>query len=883
MNGEAKDSSWRESSKASSITVAVRVRPFTEAERNNLVGNSGDEFFFGEGSLSNNKGSNSREGTNVYMPNAIRKIVDVVDDKMLIFDPPATNPLVQMQKNAFPNAKNTSRIREHRFVFDKLFDENASQQDIYNHSTKSLLEGVIDGYNATIFAYGATGCGKTHTILGTTEDPGVIFLTMKELYACIEKLSDTKIVDVSLSFLEIYNETIRDLLEPQTNFKKLVLREDANNKMTVSNLLSHRPKTVEDVMDLIIIGNNNRTSSPTEANSTSSRSHAVLQINVVKRNRTADVSEEHSFGTLSIIDLAGSERAAATKNRGARLNEGANINKSLLALGNCINALCDPRRRNHIPYRDSKLTRLLKFSLGGNCKTVMIVCISPLSQHYDETLNALKYADRAKEIKTKVVRNQQNLDRHVGSYLKMITEQKLEIEELRGRERKIVDRALNEEKEKQKVCNNSIIESFRSLQKTLDSKQQEKGLKYFILAKRKLLLLQRLEIENIVKVFSEMRKQSLAAEIEDLLNLSGQLISKITSRITSLEDQYTGASEIEYIFGDSIFHVYKRLKEQEHWTIESSTIFEALVNLMKESLERDILFNSSILFDHLIHELNGFDIISQGLAFFLKDKLHSKQEGSDATVSQAVEQITKLEQKIMNGEYEAQIDNLSSQFMLEKMHGSDTGKQELLLSTPSKQTTFLPKTRNNRRGVKPLLKNLLQREVKKNLTRKNSGRSLSQGKKVRWDVPNQESSDISVDESSAQNSLRSDPDDLSPLGHDVVDKSNIIDELDLKFNSALDSPSISAKSKDSTPGSYWNGISNKRLLANRDLGTHDEINTKLPLLNKKASTKVKSTMESSPELPFFPQNNQVDLAVPARSTLSLGAPTRVTNKTDQHI
>ena len=882
MNGEAKDSSWRESSKASSITVAVRVRPFTETERNNLIGNSSDEFFFGEGSLSNNKESSSREGTKLYMPNAIRKIVDVVDDKMLIFDPPATNPLVQMQKNAFPNAKNTSRIREHRFVFDKLFDENASQQDIYNHSTKSLLEGVIDGYNATIFAYGATGCGKTHTILGTTEDPGVIFLTMKELYACIEKLSDTKIVDVSLSFLEIYNETIRDLLEPQTNFKKLVIREDANNKMTVSNLLSHRPKTVEEVMELIIIGNNNRTSSPTEANSTSSRSHAVLQINVVKRNRTAEVSEEHTFGTLSIIDLAGSERAAATKNRGARLNEGANINKSLLALGNCINALCDPRRRNHIPYRDSKLTRLLKFSLGGNCKTVMIVCVSPLSQHYDETLNTLKYADRAKEIKTKVVRNQQNLDRHVGSYLKMITEQKLEIEELRGREQKIVHKALNEEKEKQKICNNSIIESFRNLQKALDSKQQEKGLKYFILAKRKLLLLQRLEVENVLKVFSSMNKQPLGAEIEDLLNLSDQLVAKITSRITSLEDQYTGASEIEYIFGDSILHVYRRLKEQEHWTTEGSTIFETLVTLMKESFERDILFNSSILFDHLIHELKGFDISPQVLASFLRDNLLSNQKGNDSNLSQAVEEITKLEQKIMNGEYEAQIDNLSSQYMLEKMYDSDTGKQEFLLSTPSKQTTFLPKIRNNRRGVKPLLKNLLQREGKKNLTRKNSGRSLSQGKKVRWDVPTQESSDVSVDESSTQNSLRSDPDDLSPLGHDIIDKSNIIDELDLKFNSALDSPSISAKGKNNTPGNYWNGISNKRLLASRNLGIQDEINTKLPLLNKQASTKVKSSIESSSDLPFFPPNNQVDLVVPARSTLSLGAPTRLTNKTDQH-
>ncbi|KAM9916626.1 hypothetical protein OXX59_009851, partial [Metschnikowia pulcherrima] len=116
------------------------------------------------------------------------------------------------------------------------------------------------------------------------------------------------------------------------------------------------------------------------------------------------------------------------------LHEGANINRSLLALGNCINALCDPGRRAHVPYRDSKLTRLLKFSLGGNCRTVMVVCVSPSSQHYDETWNTLQYAARAREIKTSVSRNRHNLDRHVGSYLRMITEQRQEIDELRARE-----------------------------------------------------------------------------------------------------------------------------------------------------------------------------------------------------------------------------------------------------------------------------------------------------------------------------------------------------------------------------------------------------------------------------------------------------------------
>jgi kinesin family member 18/19 len=182
---------------------------------------------------------------------------------------------------------------------------------------------------------------------------------------------------------------------------------------------------------MIVRGNEYRTMSPTEANATSSRSHAVLQINVATKDRNADVNEPHTMATLSIIDLAGSERASATKNRGERLIEGANINKSLLALGSCINALCDPRKRNHVPYRNSKLTRLLKFSLGGNCRTVMIVCVSPSSAHFDETQNTLRYANRAKNIQTKVTKNVYNVNRHVKDYLKKIDEQRLLIEELK--------------------------------------------------------------------------------------------------------------------------------------------------------------------------------------------------------------------------------------------------------------------------------------------------------------------------------------------------------------------------------------------------------------------------------------------------------------------
>ena len=335
-------------------------------------------------------------------------------------------------RSVVPASKKT---KDQVFAFDRVFDENTNQSDVYEGTTKQLLDSVLDGYNATVFAYGATGCGKTHTITGTSQHPGIIFLTMQELFEKIGERSQEKTTELSLSYLEIYNETIRDLLVDGGSKAGLMLREDSNQAVTVPGLTSHHPKDVQEVMDMIVKGNEYRTVSPTEANATSSRSHAVLQINVAQKDRNADVNEPHTMATLSIIDLAGSERASVTKNRGERLTEGANINKSLLALGSCINALCDRRQKAHVPYRNSKLTRLLKFSLGGNCKTVMIVCVSPSSAHFDETQNTLRYANRAKNIQTKVTRNVFNVNRHVKDFLVKIDEQMALINELRAQQK----------------------------------------------------------------------------------------------------------------------------------------------------------------------------------------------------------------------------------------------------------------------------------------------------------------------------------------------------------------------------------------------------------------------------------------------------------------
>lgn len=833
----------RNLTKESSISVTVRVRPFTEHERSFLINSDNEPFFLGEGSFSSNGTQEMARRSAVLTPKGIRKIINVVDDKMLIFDPPETNPLIKMQRDAFPNSNMTSRIREHRFVFDQLFDDSAEQEDVYVSTTRPLLDCVLDGYNATAFAYGATGCGKTYTILGTPENPGIIFLTMKELYKRIDELSDSKTIEVSLSFLEIYNETIRDLLNPETDHKKLCLREDSTNRISVPNLLTHSPKSVDEVMNLILIGNQNRTSSPTEANATSSRSHAVLQINVIQKNRTADINETHTFATLSIIDLAGSERAASTRNKGIRLNEGANINRSLLALGNCINALCDPRRRNHIPYRDSKLTRLLKFSLGGNCKTVMIVCISPLSQHYDETLNTLKYADRAKQIKTKLHRNQHNLDRHVGSYLKMITEQKQEIEELRTREACIVESTISKNNLVNERCLSILLESIESIRESIDKQSQEKWKKYFILAKRKIILIQKKEAESLTNSFYRISQVNNSKEINTILGLLEQFFSKIKFQITDLENRYNQPCQIDHILNDSSRYSLKRHTEVEGWNKHHTLIFESSIGHLKDSLQREILFNSSILFDYIIHELKLFgclsekimDIISNGIEFETQQPIFD-------------EFIISLE-KMVNGEFDSELEQCASIFMQKKLK-----EQEELENLDNNLMDLNSNTnhryRESKRGPISPLKSSPPRSVKKTIIKKPATPQFStkESKKVRWEVPNDlmiGESDISVDDSTFQNmsSIKNDFESLSPQQNILHQKNFLPDDLDLTFDPTLDSPPLN-KVSSSLPqqkevrNPRLGSFSNKRLSVNLNRFNQP---TKLPLLNKLASTKVVST------------------------------------------
>ncbi|NWX94183.1 KI18B protein, partial [Nothoprocta pentlandii] len=281
-----------------------------------------------------------------------------------------------------------------------------------------------------VFAYGATGAGKTYTMLGSEKSPGIMYLTMAELYRRIEARKDEKSCEVLVSYQEVYNEQIHDLLEPKG---PLAIREDPEKGVVVQGLSFHQPKSAEQLLEMLANGNRNRTQHPTDANATSSRSHAIFQIYVKQQDRVVGLTQDLQVAKMSLIDLAGSERASVTKARGERLREGANINRSLLALINVINALADAKsKKTHVPYRDSKLTRLLKDSIGGNCRTVMIAAVSPSALAYEDTYNTLKYANRAKDIKLALKSNVLSLDCHISKYAAICEQLKAEVRCCRG-------------------------------------------------------------------------------------------------------------------------------------------------------------------------------------------------------------------------------------------------------------------------------------------------------------------------------------------------------------------------------------------------------------------------------------------------------------------
>jgi len=314
------------------------------------------------------------------------------------------------------------------FGFDAVFPMDSQQQTVYEEAAFQLVESVLEGYNGTIFAYGQTGCGKTHTMMGVPTDEslkGVIPRAFDHIFGNIKSSSHKNFL-IRCSFIEIYNEEIHDLIGEDVRVK-LDLKESSDKGIFIKNLSMHIVKSVAEIEKLMTLGFKNRSVGETAMNKDSSRSHSLFTIYVETSEVDPKGNPRITLGKLNLVDLAGSERQSKTGATGDRLKEANKINLSLSALGNVISALVDGKS-SHIPYRDSKLTRLLQDSLGGNTKTVMIANVSPASDNYDETLGTLRYASRAKNIKNQPKVNQDPKDALLKEYAEEILRLKAMLE-----------------------------------------------------------------------------------------------------------------------------------------------------------------------------------------------------------------------------------------------------------------------------------------------------------------------------------------------------------------------------------------------------------------------------------------------------------------------
>ncbi|KAM7154548.1 kinesin-1 heavy chain isoform 1-T1 [Molossus nigricans] len=297
--------------------------------------------------------------------------------------------------------EDTVMIATKPYAFDRVFQSNTSQEQVYNDCAKKIVKDVLEGYNGTIFAYGQTSSGKTHTMEGKLHDPegmGIIPRIVQDIFNYIYSMDENLEFHIKVSYFEIYLDKIRDLLDvSKTN---LSVHEDKNRVPYVKGCTERFVCSPDEVMDTIDEGKSNRHVAVTNMNEHSSRSHSIFLINVKQENTQ---TEQKLSGKLYLVDLAGSEKVSKTGAEGAVLDEAKNINKSLSALGNVISALAEGS--TYVPYRDSKMTRILQDSLGGNCRTTIVICCSPSSYNESETKSTLLFGQRAKTIKNTVCVN----------------------------------------------------------------------------------------------------------------------------------------------------------------------------------------------------------------------------------------------------------------------------------------------------------------------------------------------------------------------------------------------------------------------------------------------------------------------------------------------
>uniref|UniRef100_A0A9J7Z4G8 Kinesin-like protein n=1 Tax=Cyprinus carpio carpio TaxID=630221 RepID=A0A9J7Z4G8_CYPCA len=397
------------------------------------------------------------------------------------------------------------------FTFDSVYDWNSKQMELYDETFRPLVDSVLFGFNGTIFAYGQTGTGKTFTMEGVRNDPdrrGVIPNSFEHIFTHISRSQNQQYL-VRASYLEIYQEEIRDLLSKDQS-RRLELKERPDTGVYVKDLSSFVTKSVREIEHVMNVGNQNRSVGATNMNEHSSRSHAIFVITIECSELGPDGENHIRVGKLNLVDLAGSERQTKTGAQGERLKEATKINLSLSALGNVISALVDGRS-THIPYRDSKLTRLLQDSLGGNARTVMVANIGPASYNLEETLTTLRYANRAKNIKNKPRVNEDPKDALLREFQEEIARLKEQLEKRSGRKRRKRRRRREEEDDEEEEgmdADKNIADYWREQQEKLEKERKAITEDHSLVAEEKQRLLKEKE-----KKMDDLRKEKEASEM----------------------------------------------------------------------------------------------------------------------------------------------------------------------------------------------------------------------------------------------------------------------------------------------------------------------------------------------------------------------------------
>uniref|UniRef100_A0A8B9JWI3 Kinesin-like protein KIF21A n=1 Tax=Astyanax mexicanus TaxID=7994 RepID=A0A8B9JWI3_ASTMX len=476
--------------------------------------------------------------------------------------------------------------KDKAFTYDYVFDMDSQQDAIYSNCTEKLIEGCFEGYNATVFAYGQTGSGKTYTMgtgfdVSISEDEcGIIPRAVTHLFRGIEERRQAAIdqgrpvpeFKINAQFLELYNEEVLDLFdttrdaEARKQKSNIKIHEDATGGIYTVGVTTRTVTSEAEMMQCLKLGALSRTTASTQMNVQSSRSHAIFTIHLCQvrvcasdnnnetDNRLANGSSEmNEFETLTakfhFVDLAGSERLKRTGATGDRAKEGISINCGLLALGNVISALGDKSKRStHVPYRDSKLTRLLQDSLGGNSQTMMIACISPSDRDFMETLNTLKYANRARNIKNKVVVNQDRASQQISALRTEIARLQMELMEYRTGKRMIGEDGLESindmvhENSMLQTENNNLRVRVKAMQETIDA--QRARLTQLLSDQANQVLARAGEgneeignmIQNYIKEIEELRAKLLESEAVN------ENLRKSLSRVSTRSSLYGGPS-----------------------------------------------------------------------------------------------------------------------------------------------------------------------------------------------------------------------------------------------------------------------------------------------------------------------------------------------------